>query len=87
MKQNLQEVLQRVLVSLNTQDGRATADPFYCVFTKREIVVDGEYDHDRVVWWDSEHYGEACERTERWLNYRAGSCRSTGPWVKIAVGR
>ena len=85
MSQQLPELLQRMQLSLNTQDGRGTADPFYCVFSKREIVVDGEYDHDRVVWWNSERYGEACERTERWLNYREDSCRSTGPWVKIAV--
>ncbi len=85
MNQPLTELLQRMQKSLNTQDGRCTADPFFCVFQKSEIVVDAEYDHDKIIWWNSEYYVEACERTERWLNYRHASYRSTGPWVSLAI--
>lgn len=35
---------------INTQDNRYTADPFFVVFSKQEIVVDEEYDHDRIIW-------------------------------------
>lgn len=85
MKQNLQEVLQRVLVSLNTQDGRGTADPFYCVFSKREVVVDAEYGHDRIFWWHQERHVEADERTARRLDLLKEDCRKTGDWVRLAV--
>lgn len=32
------------------QDNRATDQPMFVVFQKREIVVDGDYDHDRIAW-------------------------------------
>lgn len=85
MSQPLTDFLQRMHGSLNTQSNRATADPFFCIFQKCRIVVDAEYDHDKIIWWNSEYYEEACQRTKRWLNYREESCRSTGPWVKIAI--
>mgnify|MGYP003618490148 CR=1 FL=1 len=85
MKQNLQEVLQRVLASLNTQDGRGTADPFYCVFSKREIVVDADYGYDRIHWWHPENQVEASECTARRLDLLESYGRETGEWVKIAT--
>ena len=70
---------------LLTQDNRWTADPFFVVFSKREIVVDSEYDHDRIVWWHKEDHVEACERATSWLNYREDTWRDTGDWVKLAI--
>ena len=70
---------------LLTQDNRWTADPFFVVFSKREIVVDSEYDHDRIVWWHKEDHVEACARAARWLDYREDTYRDTGDWVKLAI--
>lgn len=85
MSQQLHDLLQRMQVSLNTQDGRCTADPFYCVFSKREIVVDADYDHDRVFWWHQERHIEASKTTERRLEGLRRDGRETGDWVKLAV--
>ncbi|QIF45275.1 hypothetical protein [Aeromonas veronii] len=85
MKQQLPELLQRVQHSLNTQHGRFTADPLYCVFSKREIVVDADYDHDRIFWWNQERHIEASETTERRLELLRSDGRETGDWVKLAV--
>lgn len=70
---------------LLTQDDRCTVDPFFVVFSKQEIVVDSEYDHDRIFWWHKEDHVEACERATRWLDYREDTWRDTGDWVKLAV--
>lgn len=40
--------------NLKTQDNRITADPLFVVFQKGTIVVDEDYDHDRIVWVDDE---------------------------------
>ena len=79
------ELTGRLRQQLLTQDGRGTADPFFVVFSKREIVVDSEYDHDRIVWWHKEDCVEACERATRWLDYREDTFRDTGDWVKLAI--
>lgn len=42
MIKNLQNIL--------TQDHLATADPAYIVFEKQEIIVDGNYDFDKVTY-------------------------------------
>lgn len=42
MIKNLQNIL--------TQDAQATADPVYVVFEKQNIIVDGDYDYDKVVY-------------------------------------
>ncbi|WP_270820405.1 hypothetical protein [Aeromonas sp. Y311-2] len=81
----LSAILERLQLSLNTQSNRCTADPFFCVFSKREIVVDAEFDHDKIVWWNTEEHIDACERTTRWLDYREETYRSTGDWVKVAI--
>lgn len=85
MSQQLSELLQRLQLSLNTQGGRFTADPFFCVFSKREIVVDADYDHDRFFWWHQERHVEASEMTERRLESLRRDGRETGDWVKLAV--
>ncbi len=36
--------------NIRTQDNRITSDPMFCVYQKREIAVDADYDHDRIVW-------------------------------------
>ena len=85
MSQQLPELLQRMQQSLNTQGGRFTADPFFCVLSKREIVVDADYDHDRIFWWHQEKHVEASETTERRLESLRRDGRETGDWVKLAV--
>ena len=32
--------------NIRTQDNRITSDPMFCVYQKREIVVDADYDYD-----------------------------------------
>ncbi|EIH6115095.1 ead/Ea22-like family protein, partial [Escherichia coli] len=52
--------------NIRTQDNRITSDPMFCVYQKREIVVDADYDHDRIVWVD-EDGNEANKRHSRRL--------------------
>lgn len=40
--------------NIRTQDNRITSDPMFCVYQKREIVVDADYDYDRIVWVDED---------------------------------
>lgn len=63
MTQLLAEIGQRII----DQDGRITAEPLFAVMQKREIVVDGDYDHDRIV-WIGEEGREADEETAARLN-------------------
>ena len=71
--------------NIRTQDNRITSEPMFCVFQKREIVVDEDYDCDRIVWVDE----EGCEATERQRmrlellhdNYR----ETPDKWRRIAV--
>jgi hypothetical protein len=51
--------------NLRTQDNRMTADPLFVVFEKREVVVDGDYQHDRIVWFGDEGVEADAEQTER----------------------
>ena len=71
--------------NIRTQDNRITSEPMFCVFQKREIVVDEDYDCDRIVWVDE----EGCEATERQrmrLELLHGNCRETpDKWRRIAV--
>ncbi|MEL8905503.1 ead/Ea22-like family protein, partial [Escherichia coli] len=34
--------------NIRTQDNRITSDPMFCVYQKREIVVDADYEYDRI---------------------------------------
>ncbi len=71
--------------NIRTQDNRITSEPMFCVFQKREIVVDEDYDCDRIVWVDE----EGCEATERKrmrLELLHDNCRETpDKWRRIAV--
>ena len=71
--------------NIRTQDNRITSEPIFCVFQKREIVVDEDYDCDRIVWVDE----EGCEATERQrmrLELLHDNCRETpDKWRRIAV--
>lgn len=62
------EILHEVGQRIATQDNRITDQPMFVVFQKREIVVDEDYDHDRIVWVDDEG-NEADEETARQLNW------------------
>jgi hypothetical protein len=80
---------------LLTQDNRWTADPFYVVFSKREIVAREGYDFDRIVWWHDEGSHEASERTSKrraenkrdrdWAEVRAGICLMNMTKWKVAA--
>ncbi|ELF2659314.1 ead/Ea22-like family protein [Escherichia coli] len=52
--------------NIRTQDNRITSDPMFCVYQKREIVVDADYDYDRIVWVD-EDGNESNKRQSRRL--------------------
>lgn len=46
--------------AIATQDNRITADPLFVVFQKRIVVVDEDYDHDRIDYYDKDD----CESIE-----------------------
>jgi len=60
------EWMTEVSENLATQNNRITQDPLFVVFQKREIVVDEDYDHDRISWGNCE--GEADDEVQDWLN-------------------
>lgn len=70
--------------NIRTQDNRATSHPLFAVMQKREIVVDGDYDHDRIIWWHSDGY-EASETKRRRLELLHDDFRDTGEWRRLAV--
>ena len=43
------------LQSILTQDHLSTSDPIYCVYSKRPIAVNEEYDYDEVVYTRGEY--------------------------------
>jgi len=43
-----------------TQDHLCTSDPIFTVYSKQEIVVDGDYDYDKIVYIRNNR-GEHCE--------------------------
>jgi hypothetical protein len=68
-----------------TQDNRITSDPMFCVFQKREVVADADYDHDRIVWVD-EDGNEANERQRARLELLHDNCREVPEkWRRVAV--
>ncbi|HFS8155629.1 TPA: hypothetical protein ACH2JI_004729 [Enterobacter roggenkampii] len=71
--------------NIRTKDNRITSEPMFCVFQKREIVVDEDYDCDRIVWVDEEG-GEATELQRMRLELLHDNCRETpDKWRRIAV--
>lgn len=68
-----------------SQDNRITSDPMFCVYQKREIVVDADYDYDRIVWID-EDGNEANERQRMRLELLHENFREPPEkWRRVAV--
>lgn len=65
--QGVPEWMGEISENLKTQDNRITADPLFAVFQKSPIVVDEDFDHDRIVWVDDEG-NEADTETADQLN-------------------
>ncbi|HBB7174864.1 TPA: ead/Ea22-like family protein [Escherichia coli] len=71
--------------NIRTQDNRITSDPMFCVYQKREIVVDDDYDYDRIVWVD-EDGNEANKRQSRRLELLHENFREPPEkWRRVAV--
>jgi hypothetical protein len=60
------EWMRKLSENLATQDNRITQDPLFVVFQKREIVVDEEFDHDRISWGNED--GEVDDHIQDRLN-------------------
>ncbi|WP_370607460.1 ead/Ea22-like family protein [Citrobacter meridianamericanus] len=68
-----------------SQDNRITSDPMFCVYQKREIVVDADYDYDRIVWID-EDGNEANERQRMRLELLHENFREPPEkWRRVAL--
>ena len=63
--------MEKISSALKTQDNRITADPLFIVFQKGAVVVDEDYDHDRIVWVDDEG-NEADDEVDAQLNWMRG---------------
>ncbi|HEI4115567.1 TPA: ead/Ea22-like family protein [Escherichia coli] len=71
--------------NIRTQDNRITSDPMFCVYQKREIVVDADYGYDRIVWVD-EDGNEANKRQSRRLELLHENFREPPEkWRRVAV--
>ncbi|BBF46741.1 ead/Ea22-like family protein [Escherichia coli] len=71
--------------NIRTQDNRITSDPMFCVYQKREIVVDADYDYDRIVWVD-EDGNEANKLQSRRLELLHENFREPPEkWRRVAV--
>ncbi|HCJ8174098.1 TPA: hypothetical protein NV614_004746, partial [Escherichia coli] len=71
--------------NIRTQDNRITSDPMFCVYQKREIVVDADYDYDRIVWVD-EDSNEANKLQSRRLELLHENFREPPEkWRRVAV--
>lgn len=71
--------------NIRTQDNRITSDPMFCVYQKREIVVDADYDYDRIVWVD-EDGNEANKSQSRRLELLHENFREPPEkWRRVAV--
>lgn len=81
----LSDTLAGIGEKLRTQDNRITSEPMFCVYQKREIVADAEYDHDRIAWVDEDGL-EANERQRMRLELLNNNCRETpAKWRRVAV--
>jgi hypothetical protein len=60
------EWMHGISENIKTQNNRITADPLFVVFQKRAIVVDEDYDYDRISWGNSD--GEADDEVQNQLN-------------------
>ncbi|HEL4007302.1 TPA: ead/Ea22-like family protein [Escherichia coli] len=74
-----------IVENIRTQDNRITSDPMFCVYQNREIVVDADYDYDRIVWVD-EDGNEANKRQSRRLELLHENFREPPEkWRRVAV--
>ena len=46
--------LKTIGEAIKLQDNRATRDPLFVVFQRREIVTDEDYDYDFIGWYDED---------------------------------
>ncbi|ENC3163985.1 TPA: ead/Ea22-like family protein [Escherichia albertii] len=71
--------------NIRTPDNRITSEPMFCVYQKRKIVVDSDYDYDRIVWVD-EDGNEANKRQSRRLELLHENFREPPEkWRRVAV--
>lgn len=79
------ESFKTISDNIRTQDNRVTSHPLFAVMQKREIVVDGDYDHDRFVWVDEEGQ-EATDHQKRRLDLFIKNFRKPPEkWRHLAV--
>lgn len=79
------ESFKTISENIRTQNNRATSHPLFAVMQKREIVVDGDYDHDRFVWVDEEGQ-EATDHQKRRLDLFIKNFREPPrQWRHLAV--
>lgn len=74
--------------SIATQDGQCTDQPFYVVFSKKEIVVDGDYHCGARVQWinhGSGDYEEADAKMAKRLDVLHENGREFKNWVRHEV--
>lgn len=83
--QSAPESFSTIGKNILTQDNRITSDPMFCVYQKREIVVDADYDYDRIVWID-EDGNEANERQRMRLELLHENFREPPEkWRRVAL--
>lgn len=71
--------------NIRTQDNRITSDPMFCVYQKREVITDADYDHDRIIWIDDDGH-EANERQRMRLELLHENFREPSEkWRRVAV--
>ncbi|MGE0973191.1 hypothetical protein ACQFN5_28675 (plasmid) [Klebsiella sp. WOUb02] len=70
---------------LRIQSSQKVSDPLYCVYEQLEIIVDADYEYDRITWIDDQHR-EAKESQAFQLsqNYKAGKL-DNDKWHRVAL--
>lgn len=81
----LPDEFARIGENLRTQDNRVTSDPMFCVFQKREIVTDEDYEHDRIVWIDEDGNEATAHQRRRLELLHENSREAPEKWRRIAV--
>jgi len=79
--------LQAIGERIRTQDNRCTDQPMFAVMEKRKIVAHEDYDHDRIMWFESKSgdYNEANEVQARRLEVLRQYGRETPGWERVAI--
>lgn len=72
--------------TIKLQDNRATRDPLFIVFQKREIVTDEDYDYDFIGWYDEDGH-RADSRLNDKLNRAYSDPKSEFYWMdEVEIG-